>query len=66
MKVWLRKIHRYVSLALAAVWLVQASTGVLMVFHWELDDAWVTGDHRPLEPLAISRRRAARATGATG
>ena len=54
MKSTLRKIHRYVSLTLAAVWLVQALTGVLMVFHWELDDALVAGEHRPVAPLAIA------------
>jgi uncharacterized iron-regulated membrane protein len=54
MKSTLRKIHRYVSLALAAVWLVQALTGVLMVFHWELDDAMVAGEHRPVEPLGVA------------
>ena len=54
MKSTLRKIHRYVSLALAAVWLVQALTGVLMVFHWELDDSMVAGEHRPVAPLSVA------------
>jgi uncharacterized iron-regulated membrane protein len=34
----LRKTHRYVGLTLALFWCVQALTGVLMVFHWELED----------------------------
>ncbi|MDB5366654.1 MAG: hypothetical protein JWM77_2581 [Rhodospirillales bacterium] len=34
----LRRIHRTASLACAALWLLQAITGVLLVFHWELDD----------------------------
>lgn len=54
MKSTLRKTHRYVSLALAAVWLVQALTGVLMVFHWELDDAMVAGEHRTVAAVAIA------------
>jgi uncharacterized iron-regulated membrane protein len=54
MKATLRKIHRYVSLALAALWLVQALTGVLMVFHWELDDAMVAGEHRPVAAVAVA------------
>ena len=48
MKSLFKSLHRYVSLAFASVWLVQALTGVLMVFHWELDDALVAGEHRPL------------------
>ena len=35
----LRKTHRYVGLTLAVFWCVQALTGILMVFHWELEDA---------------------------
>jgi hypothetical protein len=35
----LRKTHRYVGLTLAVFWGMQALTGVLMVFHWELEDA---------------------------
>jgi uncharacterized iron-regulated membrane protein len=35
----LRKTHRYVGLTLAVFWCIQALTGILMVFHWELDDA---------------------------
>ncbi len=35
----LRKTHRYVGLILAVFWCTQALTGMLMVFHWELDDA---------------------------
>ena len=50
----IRKIHRYASLTLAAVWLIQALTGVVMVFHWELDDALVPGVRRPVDPQAIA------------
>jgi uncharacterized iron-regulated membrane protein len=36
MKRALRLVHKYLSLTLAALWLLQAVTGVLLVFHWEL------------------------------
>jgi uncharacterized iron-regulated membrane protein len=55
----LRKIHRYVGLALLALWLVQAATGVLMVFHWEIEDALVAGSAAPLYPKALDARLAA-------
>lgn len=35
----LRAVHRYLSLAVLAIWLVQAITGSLSVFRWELDDS---------------------------
>ena len=33
-----RQVHRWVSLTVAAIWIVQAITGTLSVFRWELDD----------------------------
>jgi uncharacterized iron-regulated membrane protein len=35
----LRPIHRWLSIAVALFWVLQAATGALLVFHWELDDA---------------------------
>ena len=35
---------------MAALWLLQAVTGALLVFHWELDDSGVSGFHQPLDP----------------
>lgn len=52
---FLRLAHRYVSLVFAALWLLQAVTGVLLVFHWELDDWSVRGPAGPLDPAAFSR-----------
>lgn len=52
---FLRLAHRYVSLSFAALWLMQAVTGVLLVFHWELDDWSVRGPAGPLDPAAFSR-----------
>jgi uncharacterized iron-regulated membrane protein len=43
----LRKIHRYLGLTLS-LWAVQALSGMLMVFHWELDDAFIPGEHRAM------------------
>ncbi|MEM8683764.1 MAG: PepSY-associated TM helix domain-containing protein [Pseudomonadota bacterium] len=38
-----RKLHKYISLTLVAVWLVQAITGVSNVFYRELDAALLSG-----------------------
>ncbi|HWE45667.1 MAG TPA: PepSY-associated TM helix domain-containing protein [Caulobacteraceae bacterium] len=34
----IRTLHKYISLSFVALWILQAVTGVLLVFHWELDD----------------------------
>ncbi len=43
MSVKIRILHKYVSLTFAALWILQALTGALLVFHWELDDAFLGG-----------------------
>src|SRR5258708_24801249 len=44
----IRTIHKYLGLCLGLIWLLQAMTGVVLVFHRELDD-WTAGVHsRPL------------------
>ena len=48
MKRALRLVHKYLSLTMAVLWLLQAITGVLLVFHWELDDWGVSGPRQPL------------------
>jgi uncharacterized iron-regulated membrane protein len=50
MKRKLRQIHKYLSLAVASLWLVQAVTGLLLVFHWELDDLALAGPRRTIDP----------------
>ena len=50
------RIHRWLGLAVAALWLFQAATGVLIVFHWEIDDALAPGPHRPTDFRAIEQR----------
>lgn len=56
MKATLHKLHRYLSLTLAVLWLTQALTGLVMVFHWELDDALVAGAVRPIDVASIGRQ----------
>jgi uncharacterized iron-regulated membrane protein len=54
MKRTLRQIHKYLSLTVAALWLLQAATGLLLVFHWEMDDGALGGPTRALDPAALS------------
>ncbi|ODU22974.1 MAG: hypothetical protein ABS87_00115 [Sphingomonas sp. SCN 67-18] len=51
--------HRWISLVLATFWLIQAATGVILVFHWELNDATISAPHRPTDLDAIEARIAA-------
>lgn len=48
-------IHRWLSLSVALLWLLQAFTGLFAVFHWEVDDATVRGVRRPLDFVAMER-----------
>jgi len=52
----LLKAHRWLSLGAAVFWLLQAITGILIVFHWEITDAGIAGAHRPTDLAAIERR----------
>lgn len=52
----IRSIHRWASIAMLGFWLVQALTGLLLVFQWELDDATVAGPHVPTDISAIDAR----------
>lgn len=56
MKSLLRRIHRYVALTLAVLWLSQALTGLLMVFRWELDDAPLAGASARADVAALATR----------
>jgi uncharacterized iron-regulated membrane protein len=49
-------IHRWLSLGAAIFWLLQAISGVLIVFHWEITDAGVAGARKPTDLAAIERR----------
>lgn len=47
--------HRWLGLTAAIFWLLQATTGVLIVFHWEIDDAITDGAHQPTDLKAIEQ-----------
>jgi len=49
-------IHRWLSLCAAVFWLLQALTGILIAFHWEISDASISGQHHPTDLAAIERR----------
>lgn len=49
-------LHRWLSLAAMLFWVLQAASGVLIVFHWELEDALIRAPHHPTDPAAIETR----------
>lgn len=51
-----RQVHRWISLTVAAIWLVQAITGTLSVFRWEIDDWTVAGAHVPVDYVAVGAK----------
>lgn len=59
-------LHRWLSIGAALFWLVQAVTGVLIMFHWELRDASISSFHRDTDLTAIERRIAALAPAGSG
>jgi uncharacterized iron-regulated membrane protein len=60
------RVHRWLGLAAALFWLVQATTGALIVFHWEMDDATLGGRHAPTDLSRIEARAAALAPAGSG
>lgn len=50
------KLHRWLGLGAAAIWLVQAVTGILLSFHFEAEDALLTTRHQPTDLVAIEQR----------
>ncbi len=58
LRLTLTKLHRWLSLTMMALWLLQALTGMICVFHWELDDATIAGPDRPLDLNAVAHRLA--------
>ncbi len=51
----IKRLHRYISLAVAVLWLLQAVTGCLIVFRWDIDDAGVSGPRGPFDAVALGR-----------
>ena len=52
----LLKAHRWLSLGAAVFWLLQAVSGILIVFHWEITDAGIAGAHRPTDLAGLERQ----------
>lgn len=50
-----RAVHRVVSLAFVAFWVVQALSGAFLVFHREIDDLATSAATRQLDPEALGR-----------
>lgn len=50
------RLHRWLGLGAAAIWLVQALTGILLAFHFEAEDALLSTHHAPTNLAAIERR----------
>ncbi len=51
----LRRLHRYLGIAMLTLWIVQAGTGLLMAYHWELGDALIAGRHAAPDWRAVER-----------
>lgn len=49
-------IHRWLSLGAAIFWLLQAISGILIMFHWEISDRSLSNIHRPTDLAAIELR----------
>nr|WP_299905673.1 PepSY-associated TM helix domain-containing protein [Sphingomonas bacterium] len=60
------RLHRWLGLAAAVFWIIQAVTGVLIVFHWEIDDATLGGRHAATDLPRIEARAAALAPAGSG
>lgn len=50
------KVHKWLSLAALAFWLVQAGTGLLLTFHREIGDRLIAGGAVPLNVPLLSQR----------
>jgi len=59
-------VHRWLSLGAAVFWLLQAISGILIVFHWETRDRSLSDIHRATDLAAIERRIDALAPAGSG
>jgi uncharacterized iron-regulated membrane protein len=50
------RIHRWLGLGAALLFLVQAITGTILAFHFELQDASLSTVHRPTDLAALEKR----------
>jgi uncharacterized iron-regulated membrane protein len=60
------RLHRWLGLVAAIVWLLQAATGIASLFHWELEDLSVSSVARPTDLQAIEARLQALAPPGSG
>lgn len=52
-KFGLLRIHRWAGIAALAFWIAQALSGALIVFHWEVDDYLLDGQHVPFTATSM-------------
>ncbi len=50
------RLHRWLGIGAAAIWMLQALTGILLSFHFEAEDALLGTRHVPTNPVAIEQR----------
>lgn len=53
---WILKLHLWLGFGAAIFWLLQALTGILLSFHFEIEDARLSMDHHPTDFTAIEQR----------
>lgn len=53
---WFVRIHRWLGVGAALVWLMQAITGFILSFHFEIEDALLATAGPPTDLVAIERR----------
>lgn len=56
MKRGLLALHRWLGLVAVAFWLVQAASGAILAFRWEIEDALLAGTHAPADARALGAR----------
>jgi uncharacterized iron-regulated membrane protein len=66
MRVKIKHLHRWASLTMAAFWCMQALTGLLLVFHWEIDDATILAAAQAVDIEKIGQRIEALQSEGTG
>lgn len=49
-------LHRWISIGLVAFWMLQVATGVVLVFHWELNNLSASIEKTSFDPEAIGAR----------
>ena len=49
----LLRLHRYLSLAVAVIWILQAITGLVLGFHRHLEDNWLDVSGQPVNAEAV-------------